>query len=281
MKKLILFLLLTVNVIAYAQKIDRTLLQNNWKAVKLNGVDPPNGINMIFIFTEDKLNLGSEYNRLTHDYTLVKNKIVFLNEDEKLIYWVIKKLNEKQLFFLDENKKLIKLERTEQSLPELTKKNKNSNDKALPLPPPPPPPPYTHSNDENVTNTSGTEPEIFTLVEEEPTFPGCEDIVDKTEKQRCSVKKMISFLGLKAGYPNEAKMAGFEGTVFIRFVVETDGTISNIEVLKDQTPGGGLKEAALDAVNAMNSMDKKWNPGLHRGIPVRVRVVAPVKFKLL
>jgi protein TonB len=76
-------------------------------------------------------------------------------------------------------------------------------------------------------------------------------------------------------------MAGFEGTVFIRFVVETDGTISNIEVLKDQTPGGGLKEAALDAVNAMNSMDKKWNPGLHRGIPVRVRVVAPVKFKLL
>jgi len=126
MKKLILFLLLTVNVIAYAQKIDRTLLQNNWKAVKLNGVDPPNGINMIFIFTEDKLNLGSEYNRLTHDYTLVKNKIVFLNEDEKLIYWVIKKLNEKQLFFLDENKKLIKLERTKQSFPELLEKKDNS-----------------------------------------------------------------------------------------------------------------------------------------------------------
>jgi hypothetical protein len=128
MKKLILFLLLTINVIAYAQKIDRTLLQNNWKAVSLNGVEPPNGTNMIFIFTEDKLNLGSEHNRLTHDYTLVKNKIVFLNEDEKLIYWTIKKLNQKQLFFLDENKKLIKLERTKQSLPELTKKKDDSND---------------------------------------------------------------------------------------------------------------------------------------------------------
>ena len=126
MRNILLLLFVVLSSLLSAQKIDKKLLQNSWKAFSLNGVYPPNGINMIFIFTEDKLNLGSEYNRLTHDYTLVKNKIVFLNEDEKLIYWVIKKLNEKQLFFLDENKKLIKLERTKQSFPELLEKKDNS-----------------------------------------------------------------------------------------------------------------------------------------------------------
>jgi TonB family protein len=91
---------------------------------------------------------------------------------------------------------------------------------------------------------------------------------------------MVQFLGQNAGYPEAAREAGFEGTVFIRFVVETDGSISNIQVLKDQTPGGGLKDAALNAVRAMNNMGKKWNPGMQSGKPVRVRVVVPVKFKL-
>jgi len=124
------------------------------------------------------------------------------------------------------------------------------------------------------------EPEIFTIVEEQPSFPGCEKITDKTERQKCSDKKMVSFLGQKAGYPSMAREAGFEGTVFIRFVVEPDGSISNIEILKDQTPGGGLKDAALKAVQSMNTMNEKWNPGKQRGNPVRVRVVVPVKFKL-
>jgi protein TonB len=77
-----------------------------------------------------------------------------------------------------------------------------------------------------------------------------------------------------------AREAGFEGTVFVRFVVEPDGRISNVEVLKDNTPGGGLKEAALKAVESMNQMGDRWNPGKQRGNPVRVRVVVPVKFKL-
>jgi protein TonB len=124
------------------------------------------------------------------------------------------------------------------------------------------------------------ESEIFAIVEEQPSFPGCEKITDKTERQKCSDKKMVQFLGQKAGYPSMAREAGFEGTVFVRFVVEPDGSISNIEVVKDQTPGGGLKDAALKAVNSMNTMNEKWNPGKQRGNPVRVRVVVPVKFKL-
>jgi protein TonB len=113
-----------------------------------------------------------------------------------------------------------------------------------------------------------------------PSFPGCEKIKEKDERQKCSDKKMVSFIGQKAGYPSMAREAGFEGTVFVRFVVESDGTVTNVEILKDNTPGGGLKEAALRAVQSMNQMGEKWNPGKQRGNPVRVRMVVPVKFKL-
>lgn len=125
------------------------------------------------------------------------------------------------------------------------------------------------------------EHEVFTIIEEQPSFPGCDDLKDKTERHKCSDKKMVQFLAMNAGYPSEAREAGFEGTVFIRFIVEPDGSITNIEVLKDQTPGGGLKEAALMAVQAMNDMPQKWKPGRKDGEAVRVRVVVPVKFKLM
>jgi protein TonB len=136
------------------------------------------------------------------------------------------------------------------------------------VPPPPPPPPVEEDM------------EIFTIVEEMPVFPGCDGIVDKTELQKCSNTKMTTFVGQNAGYPLIAREAGFEGTVFIRFVVERDGFISNIEVLKDNTPGGGLKEAAVKAVQKMNSMPEKWRPGKQRGEAVRVRIVVPIKFRL-
>jgi TonB family protein len=123
--------------------------------------------------------------------------------------------------------------------------------------------------------------EIYEFVEVQPSFPGCEDIVDLSERQRCSDRKMVQFISKNAGYPSVARESGFEGTVFIRFVVEPDGSISNIEVLKDNTPGGGLKEAALKAIHAMNEMPEKWNPGRQSGEAVRVRVVVPVKIKLM
>lgn len=136
---------------------------------------------------------------------------------------------------------------------------------------------FSYAQDSLATNEAKDSTKI---VETQPCFPGCEHIENMEERQQCSNKKMIAFLGQKAGYPRMALESGFEGKVFIRFVVEADGSISNAEILKDQTPGGGLAEASLNAVKAMNDMSQKWIPGTQDGLPVRINVTVPVVFRL-
>jgi len=66
-----------------------------------------------------------------------------------------------------------------------------------------------------------------------------------------------------------------EGRVFVQFVVDKDGSITNVEVLKGI--GGGCDEEAVRVVKNA----PKWNPGKQRGRPVRVKMVLPITFKLL
>jgi TonB family protein len=256
-----------------AQKINSELLVNSWKLLFVGEQMIPSDEAIIFKFTKNKLFIESDKNSNVLDYKVDKNNIIITNESKKII-WSIEELDNSKLIFLDEQS--IKFSFV------ILNTNKDFLVQ-LPQPPPPPPPQLDEINAkspgyDNVS--SDVEPEIYTIIEDQPSFPGCEDILDKTERQRCSDKKMVTFLAENAGYPEAAREAGFEGTVFIRFVVETDGSISSIEALKDQTPGGGLKDASLNAVRAMNNMEKKWNPGMQKGKPVRVRVVVPVKFKL-
>ncbi|MCF8244053.1 MAG: energy transducer TonB [Saprospiraceae bacterium] len=131
-------------------------------------------------------------------------------------------------------------------------------------PPPPPPPPPPAEN----------EREIFKVVEDAPTFPGCADIVDKPERQKCAETKLLEFIYSKIQYPTIARENGIEGMVYVRFVVERDGRISNIEVVRDV--GGGCGDEAARVVKLM----PKWNPGKQRGTPVRVMFTLPVKFDL-
>ena len=134
---------------------------------------------------------------------------------------------------------------------------------AAPPPPPPPPPPMAEH-----------EREIFKVVEEAPTFPGCEDIDVKAERQICAETKMLEFIYSKIQYPPIARENGVEGTVYIRFVVERNGSISNIEIVRDV--GAGCGAEASRVVELM----PKWNPGKQRGTPVRVMFTLPVKFDL-
>ncbi len=102
---------------------------------------------------------------------------------------------------------------------------------------------------------------IFTVVEEPPRFPGGE-----TARQ--------AFLGNNLVYPEEARLSGIQGTVFISFVVEKDGSISNVEVLRGI--GGGCDEEAVRVVEMM----PRWEPGKQRGEAVRVQFNMPVRFRL-
>jgi len=74
-------------------------------------------------------------------------------------------------------------------------------------------------------------------------------------------------------YPELAKRAGIEGTVFIYAFIDAGGTVVKTEIVND--PGGGLGEAAASAVK-----EAKFKPGERHGQPVPVRVSIPVMFRL-
>ncbi|MEO1261018.1 MAG: energy transducer TonB [Bacteroidota bacterium] len=115
---------------------------------------------------------------------------------------------------------------------------------------------------------------IFVIVEDNPAFPGCENISIKAEKQACSVEKLNAFIYENLKYPLAAKLAGIEGTVTLKFIVNTDGSISNEEIIRDI--GYDCGEEALRIVRLM----PPWIPGLQRGEPVRVQKNIQVFFQL-
>ncbi|MCB0476946.1 MAG: energy transducer TonB [Crocinitomicaceae bacterium] len=88
-------------------------------------------------------------------------------------------------------------------------------------------------------------------------------------------KAMMEFISKNVDYPFLAKEMGEQGTAYVSFVVEKDGSISNVKILR-QTLQYGLNEAAMDVVQKM----PKWNPGEQRGKKVRVRFTIPIKFVL-
>jgi protein TonB len=105
------------------------------------------------------------------------------------------------------------------------------------------------------------EQEIFVFVEEQPEFPGGEEA-------------LMNYLTSNIRYPEQAKELDIQGTVIIEFVVETDGSVTNVVVKRGI--GGGCDEEAVRVVKSM----PKWKPGKQRGKPVRVRYTLPVRFQL-
>ena len=105
------------------------------------------------------------------------------------------------------------------------------------------------------------EQEVFTIVEQMPSFPGGD-------------QKMYQYLGNNIKYPQVARETGIQGRVFVNFVVEPDGSVSNVKVLRGI--GGGCDEEAMRVVKSM----PKWTPGKQRGKAVRVSYTLPVVFKL-
>jgi|GEM_PF-4471824 len=75
-------------------------------------------------------------------------------------------------------------------------------------------------------------------------------------------------------YPEDARRSKTEGTVFVRFIVEKDGTVSQIELAR-----GFHEDCNEEAMRVVRTL-KAWKPGKHQGRPVRVALVLPLKFKL-
>jgi TonB family protein len=107
---------------------------------------------------------------------------------------------------------------------------------------------------------SAEEP-IFKVVENLPSYPG-------------GIEAMTKFLIENIKYPEEARTKGIQGTVFVAYVVEKDGSVTHVKVLRGI--GSGCDEEAVRVVSAM----PKWIPGTEKGKPVRVEFNLPIKFKL-
>ncbi len=105
------------------------------------------------------------------------------------------------------------------------------------------------------------EEQIFIVVEESPEFPG-------------GLQKMYEYIQKNIRYPRMEKEAGIQGRVFVTFVVEKDGSITDVKVLKGVTEG--LNKEAVRVIRSM----PHWKPGKQRGRPVRVRVNLPINFIL-
>ena len=113
------------------------------------------------------------------------------------------------------------------------------------------------SEDEEVQE----EVKIFTVVEQEASFPG-------------GVEELNRYLAKSIKYHQQARETGTKGRVTLTFVVEKDGSITDIKVLRDI--GSGCGEEAKRVVKEM----PKWQPAKQRGKAVRQQFVLPVSFNL-
>lgn len=119
------------------------------------------------------------------------------------------------------------------------------------VPPPPPPKPKEEEETE----------EIFVVVENQPEFPG-------------GNAAMMKFLSDNIKYPVIAQENGIQGRVICNFVVEKDGSITDVQVVRGVDPS--LDREAVRVIEQMPT----WTPGKQRGKAVRVRFTLPVVFRL-
>jgi TonB family protein len=126
------------------------------------------------------------------------------------------------------------------------------------IPPPPPPAPPIDVTDAALKIQKR---EIFTAVEQNPEFVGGQ-------------AKMYQYLGENIKYPAAAQRANISGRVFVKFVVEDDGSIGDVKVMKGI--GFGCDEEAIRVVKSM----PRWKPGVQNGKNVRVYYNMPIVYRL-
>ncbi|MEO1053220.1 MAG: TonB family protein [Bacteroidota bacterium] len=105
------------------------------------------------------------------------------------------------------------------------------------------------------------EQEVFTIVEEQPGFSGGMD-------------GFYNYVKREIKYPAQARRLGIEGEVVVEFVVEKDGSLSDVKAVKGI--GAGCDGEAVRVIENAPA----FSPGKQRGKPVRVRMVMPINFKL-
>lgn len=125
------------------------------------------------------------------------------------------------------------------------------------------------------TESGFTEPEIFIdVLPDEPEIDVWEGIVESMPEPANGYTAYYQFLSKNMRYPKQAQKMGISGKVFIQFVIDKDGNITDAKVVKGI--GFGCDEEALRVIQ----LSPKWTPGKQRGRAVNVRMVIPMTFQL-
>lgn len=103
--------------------------------------------------------------------------------------------------------------------------------------------------------------EVFDVVQQMPSFPGGD-------------RKLMEYLAENTRYPKECEESCIHGRVIVTLVIEKDGSITNVKVVRSLDPR--LDEEAVRIVSSM----PKWYPGKQNGVTVRVRYIIPVTFRV-
>ena len=109
---------------------------------------------------------------------------------------------------------------------------------------------------------------------EEEEISGVFDIVEEGAEPIGGYEAFYKYVAKNIKYPNQAKRMGVEGKVYVQFVVDKNGTITDVKAIRGI--GAGCDEEAIRVVGEA----PKWKPGKQRGRPVRQRIVLPINFKL-
>ena len=112
-----------------------------------------------------------------------------------------------------------------------------------------------------ITNVQAQDDNIFEVVETMPQFPN-------------GMQGLMNYLQTNVHYPQEAEKQEIQGRVIMGFVIEKDGSISNVKVQRGAHPL--LDKEAIRVVESM----PKWKPGFQKGKAVRVKFCLPIHFKL-
>lgn len=102
---------------------------------------------------------------------------------------------------------------------------------------------------------------IYSLADQQPTYPG-------------GMSAFFKYVQTNLVYPESAKASGLEGRVFVEYVIEKDGTVTNARVLKSLS-----KECDKEAIRLVTN-SAKWNPGKIDDKVVRVKMALPLNFKI-
>jgi len=123
-------------------------------------------------------------------------------------------------------------------------------------------------------SAQSTDDAILVDVDVKPTWISCEDETNAQLRQDCFEKNLALFFNDFIIYPEKARKKKIEGQVIVQFVVEPDGSVSNIQVIRDI--GDGCGDEVVRAIQHL----PKLAPGSNQGSPARVLYKAPFNFKL-